>query len=394
MPSVILKPRHEKALLRRHPWVFSGAIAKVDGLPQPGETVDILASDGAWCGRGAYSPRSQIRVRVWTFDPTDSISAGFFHARLRRAIQSRHPYLEGHGLRGCRLVNAESDGLPGLIVDCYGEFIVCQFLSAGAEYWKHTIVAQLEELLPNAGIYERSDADVRKKEGLPKCTGVLSGQEPPDLIEIQEGPYRFLVDVKHGHKTGFYLDQRDNRALMAEYAGGAEVLNCFAYTGGFAIAALKAGATSVTNIESSAPSLMLARHNVQLNGLDATNMQNIDADVFTHMRKCRDSGRQFDVVILDPPKFAESRSQVERASRGYKDLNLLAFKLLRPGGILFTFSCSGLVNQDLFQKIVAGAALDARRNAQIIRWLSQAPDHPSALNFPEGIYLKGLVCRV
>jgi len=298
---VVLKPRHEKALLRRHPWVFSGAIAKVDGVPQPGETVDILASDGAWCGRGAYSPRSQIRVRVWTFDPTESVSSAFFNARLMLAIQSRNPYLEGQGLKGCRLVNAESDGLPGLIVDCYGEFIVCQFLSAGAEYWKHTIVAQLEELLPNAGIYERSDAEVRKKEGLEKCKGVLSGQEPPDLIEIQEGHYRFLVDIKHGHKTGFYLDQRVNRALMAEYAVGAEVLNCFAYTGGFAVAALKGGATSVTNIESSAPSLMLAQRNIQLNGLDATKMQNIDGDVFTLMRKYRDSGRQFDVVILDPP---------------------------------------------------------------------------------------------
>lgn len=393
MTSVTLKPRHEKALLRRHPWVFSGAIAEVDGLPQPGETVDILTSNGAWCGRGAYSPHSQIRVRVWTFDPDDSVSAGFFQARLRRASHSRHSYLDG-GLRGFRLVNAESDGLPGLIVDCYDEFIVCQFLSAGAEYWKQTIVAQLEELFPNAGIYERSDVDVRKKEGLPRYRGVLSGQEPPELIEIQEGPYRFLVDVKQGHKTGFYLDQRDNRALVAEYADGTEVLNCFAYTGGFAVAALKAGAKSVTNIESSTPALMLARRNLQLNGLDGTNIQNIEGDVFAVLREYRDSSRQFDVVILDPPKFAESRRQVKGASRGYKDINLLAFKLLRPGGILYTFSCSGLVSQDLFQKIVADAALDAGCDAQIIRWLNQAPDHPTALNFPEGSYLKGLACRV
>ncbi len=394
MPSIILKARHEKSILRRHPWIFSGAIAKVKGLPQPGETIDILTSDGIRHGWGAYSPRSQITVRVWSFEPNDDVSPAFFHARLLQAIKSRPPLAARQNTMAYRLVNSESDGLPGLIVDRYAEFLVCQFLSAGAEYWKRTIVAQLEQLVPNAGIYERSDVEMREKEGLPKRRGLLSGQEPPELVEIQESPCRFLVDVKRGHKTGFYLDQRDNRACIPEYAGGAEVLNCFAYTGGFGIAALKAGASKITNVESSSAALALAKRNVEINGLDMARAEHMEADVFAVLRQYRDSRRQFDIVILDPPRFAESRSQLERASRGYKDINLLAFKLLRPSGVLFTFSCSGLMDRDMFQKIVADAALDARRDAQIVRWLSQAPDHPSSLNFPEGNYLKGLVCKV
>jgi 23S rRNA (cytosine1962-C5)-methyltransferase len=394
MASIVLKPRHERSLLRRHPWIFSGAIAKVRGLPQPGETVDILSSDGIRHGWGAYSPGSQIMVRVWTFEPNEDVSHGFFQARLQRAIKSRHPVAVGHNPVAYRLVNAESDGLPGLIVDRYAEFLVCQFLTAGAEYWKPAIVAGLNELVPNAGIYERSDVDTREREGLPKRTGVLSGKEPPDLVEVQEGPYRFLVDIRRGQKTGFYLDQRDNRAHVAEYAAGTEILNCFAYTGGFAVTALKAGAIKVTNVESSSAALALAQRNVELNGLDSAKVEDIKADVFAILRQYRDSRRRFDVVILDPPRFAESRSQLERASRGYKDINLLAFKLLRPAGVLFTFSCSGLIGRDLFEKILADAAVDAGRDTQILRWLTQAPDHPSPLNFPEGMYLKGLVCRV
>jgi 23S rRNA (cytosine1962-C5)-methyltransferase len=394
MASVILKAQREKSLLRRHPWIFSGAIAKIHGSPQPGETVDIIAADGKWYGSGAYSPRSQITVRVWTFDKQDEVSPALFRSRLQRAVESRLPLLDTYDTDACRLVNSESDGIPGLIVDRYGHFLVCQFLAAGAEYWKQTIVNQLAELTPNAGIYERSDVAVREKEGLPEHTGVLSGQEPPELIEIREGSCRFLVDIRHGHKTGFYLDQRDNRACVAEYSGGSEVLNCFSYTGGFTVAALKAGAAGVINIDSSADALELGLGNVRLNSLDVTKVQNTEGDAFTIMRQYRDSSRRFDVVVLDPPKFAGSRGQLMRACRGYKDINLLAFKLLRPGGILFTFSCSGLVDKDLFQKIVADAALDAGREAQIIRWLSQPPDHPTSLNFPEGSYLKGLVCRV
>ncbi len=293
-----------------------------------------------------------------------------------------------------RLVNAESDGLPGVIVDRYAEFLVCQFLTAGAEYWRHTIVTMLDDLIPNAGIYERSDVDVREKEGLPLRKGVFSGQEPPDLIEIREGQYRFLVDIKRGQKTGFYLDQRENRACVAEYTAGAVVLNCFAYTGGFGIASLKAGAHRVFNVESSSAALALAQRNIELNGCDMERVEHIEDNVFGLLRRYRSSHKDFDVIILDPPRFAESRSQLEQASRGYKDINFLAFKLLKPNGVLITFSCSGLVDRGLFHKIVADAALDAKRDVQIVRWLAQAPDHPSALHFPEGSYLKGLVCKV
>jgi 23S rRNA (cytosine1962-C5)-methyltransferase len=394
MASVILKAQREKSLLRRHPWIFSGAIAKIHGSPQSGETVDILSSDGKWFGRGAYSPSSQITVRVWTFNREEEVSPALFRSRLQRVVESRLFLLKKYDTDACRLVNSESDGIPGLIVDRYGDFLVCQFLAAGAENWKQTIVDQLTELVPQAGIYERSDVTVREKEGLPEHTGVLYGQEPPELVEIREGPSRFLVDIRRGHKTGFYLDQRDNRAFVAEYAESSEILNCFSYTGGFTVAALKGGAVSVTNIDSSAGALELGLRNIRLNGLDIAKVTNTEGDVFTIMRSYRDSGRRFDAIILDPPKFAGSRGQLMRACRGYKDINLLAFKLLRPGGLLFTFSCSGLVDKDLFQKIVADASLDAGREAQIIRWLSQATDHPTSLNFPEGSYLKGLICRV
>ncbi|OIP63496.1 MAG: 23S rRNA methyltransferase [Nitrospirae bacterium CG2_30_53_67] len=393
MASVILKSGREKALRRRHPWIFSGAIAAVEGSPKSGETVEILAQERTRLARGAYSPRSQITVRVWTFNPDEEITPAFFRERLKRAIAYRRTLTESKDLTAVRLVHSESDGLPGLIVDRYGNFLVCQFMAAGSEYWKQEIVAQIKDLIPCAGIYERSDLDVREKEGLPRSTGVLAGDAPPDLIEIQEGECRFLVDILHGHKTGFYLDQRDNRALAAEYARGREVLNGFAYTGGFGVCALKGGAARVTNVESSSDALTLAMRNVELNGLNAAQVENVAGDVFQVLRQYRDSRREFDLIVLDPPKFAESLSQIERAGRGYKDINLLAFKLLRPNGVLFTFSCSGLLAPDLFQKIVAGAALDAGREAQIIQRLTQAPDHPTLLSFPEGSYLKGLVCR-
>jgi len=393
MASVILKSGREKALRRRHPWIFSGAIAAVEGSPKSGETVEILAQERTRLARGAYSPRSQITVRVWTFNPDEEITPAFFRERLKRAIAYRRTLTESKDLTAVRLVHSESDGLPGLIVDRYGNFLVCQFMAAGSEYWKQEIVAQIKDLIPCAGIYERSDLDVREKEGLPRSTGVLAGDAPPDLIEIQEGECRFLVDILHGHKTGFYLDQRDNRALAAEYARGREVLNGFAYTGGFGVCALKGGAARVTNVESSSDALTLAMRNVELNGLNAAQVENVAGDVFQVLRQYRDSRREFDLIVLDPPKFAESMSQIESAGRGYKDINLLAFKLLRSGGVLFTFSCSGLLAPELFQKIVAGAALDAGREAQIIQRLAQAPDHPTLLSFPEGSYLKGLVCR-
>ncbi|HPG39101.1 MAG TPA: class I SAM-dependent methyltransferase [bacterium] len=393
--KIILKPQHEHIVKRRHPWIFSGAIARSEGEPGFGETVDILSAKNEWLARGAWSPHSQIRLRVWSFNPDDAINAGFLKAKLDRSISCRREILASGAASACRLVNAEADGLPGLIVDRYNEFLVCQFLAAGVVYWQESIIQLLHELLPDiAGIYERSDAEVRAREGLESKCGLLWGSAPPETLEIQEGPLRFLVDVSNGHKTGFYLDQRENRAALAEFCKGKQVLNCFSYTGGFGLWALYGGAAQVTNIDSSAPALELLRRNVQLNGFAAERTTLREADVFTYLRTCRDSRQEFDVIILDPPKFAQSERQMDKAARAYKDINLLALKLLRPGGILFTFSCSGHIGRDLFQKIIAGATLDSGRDVHIIRQLGQAGDHPIALNFPEGEYLKGLVCRV
>lgn len=395
MPTVILKPKREKSLLNRHPWVFSGAIARLEGQPQPGDTVEVLAADGRWLARGAYSPHSQIRIRVWSFDPAETIDSVFFERRLQQALDLRRQVLTGTDTDACRLVSGESDGLPGLIVDRYDNWAVCQFLSTGVEHWKPIIVRSINDLIPGLlGIYERSDVDVRKKEGLGMTTGRLSGGKPPDLVDIEENGCRYRVDVKSGHKTGFYLDQRDNRACVAAYARGAEMLNGFAYTGGFAVAAIKAGAAHVVNIDTSAPALELASTHVTLNGLDSTRVDHVTGDVFSLLRRYHAAGRTFDVVVLDPPKFVKAQGDLMRASRGYKDINRLAFELLRPGGTLFTFSCSGLMRRDWFQKIVADAALDAGRHALILDRLNQSPDHPTALNFPQGSYLKGLVCRV
>jgi 23S rRNA (cytosine1962-C5)-methyltransferase len=392
MVSIVLKPGREKSLLRHHPWVFSGAIETVEGDPGPGENVEILSSERKFLGFGAYSPHSQIRVRVWTFQENHPIDASFFRARMDQAIGSRAVRPTGKE-SACRLINAESDGLPGLVVDKYGEFLVCQFLSAGSERWKDEIILQLQRILAPAGIYERSDVDVRLKEGLELRTGALWGESPPELLQIEEGPCHFLVDIRKGHKTGFYLDQRVNREAVADYSHGGSILNCFSYTGGFGIWALRGGADHVTEVESSASAIELSARHVEMNGFDSGKVDPMQGDVFEILREFRNANRRFDLIVLDPPKFVDSRNQMLKGTRGYKDINLLSFKLLNPGGILFTFSCSGLVTPDLFQKIVADAALDAGRDAQILRTLTQAPDHPTSLNFPEGAYLKGLVCR-
>lgn len=393
MKSVYLVPGREKSVRNRHPWVFRGAIGRVDDEPEFGETVRVLSSHGAVLGFGAWSPHSQITVRMWSFDDDATIDAAFLRTRLEHAIAARAGDARAGG-NAVRLVHAESDGLPGLHVDRYGEFLVLQCLAAGVERHKREIVAALGELLTPRGIYERSDADVRGKEGLQPVVGVLAGEAPPPRIEIVEGRCRFLVDVAAGHKTGFYLDQRENRAIVGELAAGGAVLNAFSYTGAFAMHALAGGARHVTNVDTSASSLEAAAAHAELNGFDASLSSNVEGDVFQTLRRDRDSGRSYDLVVLDPPKFAESKAQVEKAARGYKDINLLAFKLLRPGGILATFSCSGLMPPDLFQKIVADAALDARRTGRILRRLGQSPDHATALPFPEGTYLKGLVVRV
>ena len=355
--------------------------------------MDVFAHDGAWLARGAYSPASQIRVRAWSFERDVDVDAQFFEHRVRAAFERRGPILRRGDVDAVRLVHGESDGLPGLIVDRYGDVLVCQVLSAGVERWRDAVVRALQAQVPATSIYERSATDARRKEGLEPREGVVSGPEPGELV-IREGESRYVVDVRTGHKTGFYLDQRDNRAVVAAHARDAELLNVFAYTGGFGIAALNAGARHVTHVETSGDALALARRNADLNGVPEDAVSYEQRDAFELLRAYRDAGRTFDLVVLDPPKFADSKAQLAGAARGYKDINLLAFKLLRPGGTLFTFSCSGVLKADLFQKIVADAALDAGREAVVLQHLEQAPDHPVALPFPEGAYLKGLACRV
>ncbi|MFM1549833.1 MAG: class I SAM-dependent rRNA methyltransferase [Lentisphaeria bacterium] len=392
MPVITLKAGREKSLIRLHPWIFSGAIDRIEGDPDAGAVVDVHTGDGVLIGRGGYSPASQITVRMWSFTPEDTIDREFLQKRISTAISFRSA-LPALPMAACRLINAESDGMPGLIVDRYGEFLVCQFLTCAVEAFKQEIVELLQELTGCQGIYERSDVSVRNKENLPPTAGVLAGSEPPELISITEHERQYHVDIRTGHKTGFYLDQRDNRTYLAARAEGKSVLNCFSYTGGFAIAALTGGAADVTNIDTSATVLELGRRNVELNKLPSDRVTDVEGDVFEVLRRYRDSRRSFDVIVLDPPRFAESKMRLPQASRGYKDINLLALKLLRPGGLLLTYSCSGHVAPDLFQKIVSDAALDADRVVQIIDRHAQPGDHPIALTFPEAQYLKGLVCR-
>lgn len=391
--QIILQPGREKALLRRHPWIFSMAIKHVVGKPKLGETVDICDSKGNWLATAAYSPQSQIRARVWSFDPEQAIDLDFFVDRIERALAGRQELIKQHGLTGFRLIASESDGLPGITVDHFDNTLVCQLLSAGAEFHRPTIIQALQQFFPEHVIYERSDVDARKKEGLESVAGPIVG-ELNDQVIIEENDHKILVDVKKGHKTGFYLDQRDNRAIAGKYSAGKQVLNCFSYTGTFGIYALANGAEHVTNVDMSQSALDLAKQNLEINELDTTKADFVKADVFKLLRNYRQEGRKFDVIILDPPKFADNKSQLNGACRGYKDINMLAMQLLNPGGTLLTFSCTGLMPADLFQKIVADAALDAGREAQIIERLSQGADHPIGTAFPEGFYLKGLAVRV
>ncbi len=390
--NVFLKKGRDKNVRMRHPWVFSGAIQNVEGQAALGETVAVRAVNGDLLGMGAYSPESQIRVRMWSVGKA-VIDAAFFAGRIAAALQQRAEIGIADHNTGYRLLNAEADGLPGVVVDRYGDWLVLQCLTAGAEYWKQTLADVLLEQTGCRGVYERSDVSVRKKEGLAEAVGLLAGTPPPAYIDIVEAGRHFRVDVLRGHKTGFYLDQRDNRSLLATHAKAKTVLNCFAYSGGFGIAALQGGAQHVTNIDASQPALDWGQQALALNGFAADTVEDVCGDVFQQLRQYRDAGRQFDLVVLDPPKFAENRNQLNKAARGYKDINLLGFNLLKPGGLLFTFSCSGLMESALFQKIVSDAALDAGCEAQIIRKLGQATDHPTRLAFPEGYYLKGLVCR-
>jgi 23S rRNA (cytosine1962-C5)-methyltransferase len=402
-PTVIIRADREKMFEKRHPWVFSGAVHSVEGSPADGDIVTLRGESGAYLARGYWNHQSQINVHVLIWDEAEVIDDDFWRSRLQRSISGRAIENIQHD-RGVpnayRLVNAESDALPGLIVDRYGEWLVIQALTLGIDRRKQMIAKLLMDLLSPGGVYERSDVDVRAKEGLPPNTGLLAGRKPPPLIEIDENGRRFLVDIYNGHKTGFYLDQRENRAVLGNWlrfdpeAMTRTVLNCFSYTGGFTVYALDGMAERVISVDSSADVLALARRNVSLNGFTARDDDFVTGDVFNVLREYRREGRQFDVIVLDPPKFAQSQRQVQTACRGYKDINLLAFQLIKSGGMLMTFSCSGLVDADLFQKVVFGALVDAKREAQILARLGAGPDHPISLTFPEAAYLKGLLCRV
>ncbi len=391
-PAIHLKPGRERSILNHHPWVFSGAVASVEGEPQSGDTVQVYTSQTECVALAAYNPASQIVARVWTWDPSESVNEAFFVSRIKRAIQMRQGFIEPHLTNAYRLIFAESDGLPGLIADKYADVIVIQILTAGAERWKETFCNILMDQLKPTSIYERSDVEVRRLEGFEEKCGLLAGASISENVLIRENGLSFEIDPVKGQKTGFYLDQRENRLRLLKYVKDKRVLNCFCFTGGFTIYAFKGGAGEVTSIDSSEEALTLARRNLVHNKMQEMNAIWQEGDVFEELRKCRDKNQSYDVIILDPPKFAPTAALVEKASRAYKDINLLAFKLLNPGGILFTFSCSGGVSSDLFLKIVSGAAVDAWADIQLLETMIQAPDHPIVLNYPESAYLKGLVC--
>lgn len=396
--KAILNENVLKSISRRHPWIFSGAIKAVKGNPEDGDILKLVSTNDQFLGRGYWNSQSQIQVRVLSWEEHELIDQDFWRRRLLRAIESRP--LAKNPAKACRLVNAENDFLPGLVVDRYGDWLVLQALTLGIERRKTVITELLVELFQPKGIYERSDVDVRKREGLDERSGVLWGVMPPDRVEIEENGLRMLVDIQRGHKTGAYLDQQVNRAMLGEWIShqpnraDMTVLNTFSYTGAFSVAAKAAGAGRAISLDSSADALAIAQENFRLNGLAVDEADFVEGDVFNVLRQYREQEQKFDLIILDPPKFAQSARQVERAARGYKDINLLAFQLLNPGGWLWTFSCSSAINPDLFQKIVFGALEDSKREAQIVQHLHAAPDHPIALTFPEGEYLKGLVCRV
>ena len=392
--TVTLAPGRERSVLRWHPWIFSGAIERVEGRPGPGDTVAVEDHAGKLLAWAAWSPVSRIRARIWSFDPAVTVEPAFFRQRLRAALALRRDLGLAAVTDAMRLVHGESDGLPGLVVDRYGPVLVLQALAAGAERWKRQIADMLLAETGAATVYERSDAEVRRLEGLDPCRGLLAGRSLPRRLTIQEHGLVFLIDCVGGQKTGFFLDQRDSRLAVRRLAAGREVLDCFCYTGGFTCNVVAGGAQSVLAVDSSAAALQAARENCRLSGLDCRRVEWREADVFQELRRLRDAGRTFDLVILDPPKFAPTAALARQAARGYKDINLLACKLLRPGGILVTFSCSGGVSPDLFQKIVAGAAQDAGVAAQVIGRSGQAADHPVSLAFPESEYLKGLVVRI
>jgi len=395
MAQLHLLPGKDRSLALRHPWIFAGAVDRLSGRARPGDTVEVLAASGRPLARAAWSPQSKIRARVWTFDPEESVDDAFFKRRVQACLERRRAIPDLRDEAGLRLVHGESDGLPGLIADCYGDTVVVQLTAAGSDKWRSAIVGALRQATGCERIYERSDSDVRRLEGLAPVSGWILGCASGDMPHISEYGVRMKVDVVSGHKTGFYLDQRDNRRLARELAGGRTTLNCFCYTGGFSLQALAGGARSVLSIDSSGPALARARDNLVLNPqLPAERAEWREADVFAELRELKNADRRFDLIILDPPKFAPSALHAERAARAYRDINVFAFRLLNPSGLLMTYSCSGGISSELFRQIVGEAALAAGREARILRRLSAPADHPVALAFSEGEYLKGLLCQV
>ena len=393
MPDIIIKQGREKSILRRHPWIFSSAVSEVRGFPSNGETIDVVSSRGKFLARASYNSTSNILGRIWTWDPNEQVDHYFFERRLRLAFDYRRKLGNLISSNAIRLFHGESDGLPGLIVDQYNDGVVVQFLATGVHYWRDSIIEVIKNLTNAKWLYERSDADVRKLEGLPSQSGLIYGKQFENPITIVENGLKFWVDIIKGHKTGFYLDQRDNRLQARQITNNLAVLDCFSYSGGFTVNCLSGKAKNITLVESSNSAIGLARKNISLNGFSMDNVNLVEKDVFNYLRELRDRDEHFDLIILDPPKFAPTISQAERAARGYKDINLLALKILNAGGYLLTFSCSGGVSENLFQKILAGAALDAGSKALIVERLHQACDHPVALNFPEGAYLKGFLIK-
>ena len=394
IPTVELRKDRDRSLRRRHPWVYSGASAGVDGEPAPGEIVRVVGHRGAFLAWAYFNHGSQLRARVLECDDSATISYAWWRRRIEESVERRRGLPPLAGCDFYRLVHSEADGLPGLVVDRYGDWLVVQVLTAGVERVKDVIVNALVGTSRPRGIFERSDTDARALEGLGKAVGPLAGDEPPERVEVDERGHRFRVDVRNGQKTGFYIDQRDNRRLVAEYVGGREVLDLFSYTGGFSVDALRADASRVTLVESSVPALRLAEENLLVNGADPARFELVQGNAFEMARSCRDGDRRFDVAIVDPPKLAQSRTHVDRAERAYKDVNLLGMRLLKPGGILATFSCSGAVGIEHFSRIITWASVDAARDVQILQRLSQGADHPVMPPFPESEYLKGLICRV
>lgn len=391
--TIQLLPGKDKPVRNGHPWIFSGAIKSEPKNASPGDLVDILDAEKQFLARGYYNPASQIRVRILTRDQFQMIDDNFWRERIRASIDRRAFVTKDGSTTGVRLIAHESDLLPGLIVDRYENWLSFQIVTAGMERWRSTIIAALKEFCSPAGIIERSDEAVREKEGLTQRKELVLGTPPEGGVCFLENGMKLIADIENGHKTGFYLDQRDSRLIVGKYAKDKVVLNCFSFSGGFAVAAMRNGAKQVINVDESEPALAIAKRNLELNGLESTADDFVRADVFKYLRDLKAAGKKFDMVILDPPKFVASSAQIDRACRGYKDLNLLGMQLLNPGGLLATFSCSGLISRELFQKVVFGASVDAKSEMQIVQHLSQSEDHPTLLSFPESLYLKGLLLR-